>query len=230
MSFKFITIDEVIDIIKKYKYKSFHIHHTWKPTHKSFTGTNHMQLQTSMRNHHVNVNGWSDIGQHLTLFPDGKLLTGRDFGKSPASISNFNTGALAIEMIGNFDSPNTGSYNSLGYDRLEGEQRKTILKLVKAFGDMFGYDNIIFHREKSSKTCPGTSIDKDFFIAEAKNYREINTIKVKVRGDVREIEGFAKDGSTYIVVDGIIIPLRSTLEAIGLIVGWDNKDKIVTID
>ena len=148
---RFISIDEVIKVMKDKKYKEFHIHHTWKPTHKSFTGTNHMQLQTSMRNYHVNVNGWSDIGQHLTLFPDGKLLTGRDFGKSPASITNHNTGALAIEMVGNFDNPGTGSYNTLGYDRLEGEQRKTILKLVQAFGDVYGYDKVIFHNERSSK-------------------------------------------------------------------------------
>lgn len=230
MDFKFISIDEMISIMKKYKYRFFHIHHTWKPTHKSFTGNNHIQLQTSMRNHHVNVNGWSDIGQHITLFPDGKILTGRDFGKSPASISNSNTGALMVEMLGNFDKPGTGQVNDLGYDRLEGEQRKTILKLVQAFGNLYGYDKIIFHNEKSPKTCPGTSINKDFFISEAKNYKEIDTISVKVRGDVRDIEGFAKDGSTYIVVDGIVIPLRSTLEAIGLIVGWDSKNKIVTID
>lgn len=227
---RFISINEVIKVMKDKKYKEFHIHHTWKPAHKSFNGSNHQKIQDGMRNYHVKVNGWSDIGQHLTLFPDGKLLTGRDFGRNPVSIANYNTGALAIEMVGNFDKPGTGSYNTLGYDRLEGEQRKTILKLVQAFGDMYGYDKVIFHNERSSKTCPGTSINKDFFIAEAKNYKEIGTVKVNVHGDVREVEGFIKEGTTYIVVDSIVIPLRSTLESLGIDVGWDNKNGVVLID
>jgi hypothetical protein len=56
-----------------------------------------------MRNYHVNTNGWSDIGQYVTLLLDGTFVTGRDFGKDPASIKGFNTEAFACEMLGNFD-------------------------------------------------------------------------------------------------------------------------------
>ena len=80
----------------------------------------------------------------LTLFPDGSWLTGRPFHKTPASIAGWNTGALAVEMLGNFDLPGTGEFNSLGYDKLEGKQREEILKLIKYFIDKYGEETVIF--------------------------------------------------------------------------------------
>ena len=46
-------------------------HHTWRPSYSTFNGDNHFALQANMRNHHVHNNGWSDIGQHISIFPDG---------------------------------------------------------------------------------------------------------------------------------------------------------------
>lgn len=168
--FKILTFDELSKELDKYTFKQLHIHHTWKPAHSSFTGKNHIQLQQSMKNHHVKNNGWADIGQHLTLFPDGAWVTGRPFNMSPASISGWNTGALAVEMLGNFDLPGTGEYNNLGYDKLEGKQKEEILKLIRYFIDKYGEKSIVFHREgpKVTKTCPGTSLNKQELINEAK--------------------------------------------------------------
>lgn len=170
MNFKFLTFDELKKELDKHTFKQLHIHHTWKPTHRSFKDNNHIALQQSIKNHHVKNNRWSDIGQHLTLFPDGKWLTGRSFNKTPASISGWNTGALAVEMLGNFDLPGTGEYNSLGYDKLEGKQKEEILKLIKYFIDKYGEQSIKFHRDHPDvkKTCPGTSLDKNKMIQEAK--------------------------------------------------------------
>lgn len=172
--FKFITIQELIKELENYEFTQLHIHHTWKPTHSSFNGKNHLALQEGMYNYHTKVNGWSDIGQHLTLFPDGKWMTGRPFNQVPASISGWNTGALAVEMLGNFDSPGTGEFNSLGYDKLEGDQKREIIMLMKYFIDKYGEKTIVFHRENpnTKKTCPGTSIDKEKLIQEAKNLHE----------------------------------------------------------
>lgn len=169
-NFRFLTIEELIKELDKYKFKQLHIHHTWKPAHSSFKGNNHVAMQQSMKDFHTKSNGWSDIGQHLTLFPDGKWLTGRPFSISPASISGWNTGALAVEMVGNFDIPGTGTFNDLGYDLLQGMQREEILKLIKYFIDKYGESSIKFHREgpNVSKTCPGTRLDKLILIKEGK--------------------------------------------------------------
>lgn len=169
---RILNIDELIKELEKYSFKQLHLHHTWKPTHKNFNGSNHLQLQQSMRNYHVQSLGWADIGQHLSLMPDGKFVTGRSFAKAPASIKGWNSGALALEMVGNFDTPGTGQYNNLGYDELKGNQRRSVLKLIKWFGDKYGYSSIKFHREGPGvgKTCPGTSLNKQALIDEAKGY------------------------------------------------------------
>ncbi len=163
MSDKLLTVEQLIDILKKYNHKELHVHHTWKPEHKDFKGNNYRSLQNGMRNYHKNNLGWVDIGQHVTLFPDGKFLTGRDFGRTPASIKGYNTGGFAVEMLGNFDK---------GHDNFDGKQKESIIKLAKWFDSKGRY--IRFHRENSGKTCPGSGISKSKFMAEV---RGSNTIK-----------------------------------------------------
>ncbi len=157
---RIITIDELLSLLAKYNHRELHVHHTWKPEHKDFNGSNGLALQQAMRNYHVNTNGWDDIAQHVTLLPDGTFVTGRDFGKNPASIKDHNWGLpFCVEMIGNFD---------VGHDKLEGKQKESILRIAKYFDDRGKY--IRFHRENSAKTCPGTGIDKSKFMAEVKEY------------------------------------------------------------
>jgi hypothetical protein len=162
--FEIIDINELLRRLDKYNHKELHVHHTWKPVKKSYNGKNGLQLQEGMRDYHVNTKGWQDIGQHVTLLPDGMFVTGRDFSISPASIEGHNTGAFACEMIGNFDIKGTGEYNDLGYDKLEGKQKESMLQLARYFYEKGRY--IRFHRENAPKTCPGTSIDKNTFMKE----------------------------------------------------------------
>ncbi|MCM8710553.1 N-acetylmuramoyl-L-alanine amidase [Clostridium sp. SYSU_GA19001] len=173
--FEVITIDELLKRLDKYNHKELHVHHTWKPSHKDFNGSNGVKLQQSMRDYHVNTLKWNDIGQHVTLLLDGTFVTGRDFAKTPASISGYNTGAFACEMLGNFDS---------GNDVLKGAQKESIIKLARYFYDKGRY--IRFHRENAPKTCPGTSIDKNAFMNEVKNLN-VNQINVKEEVKVKNL-------------------------------------------
>lgn len=160
--FRILNTEQLLKELDKYKFKQLHIHHTWKPEHKDFRGNNHIAIQQGMYNYHTKTLGWQDIGQHLTLFPDGKWVTGRPFNITPASIKGWNTGALAIEMLGNFDK---------GHDKLQGDQLNSILRVIKYFIDKYGENSIKFHREGLgvTKTCPGTSLDKFTMINQAKN-------------------------------------------------------------
>lgn len=198
-NFKILETKELLELLKKYKYRQLHIHHTWKPAHSSFNGKNHIELQEGMKNFHINVNGWSDVGQHLTLMPDGLWVTGRPFDITPASIKGWNTGALAVEMLGNFDIKGTGVKNELGYDKLEGKQKEGILRLIKYFGERFGYNNIVFHNEgpNVSKSCPGTSLDKEKLINEAKELKE----DIKIIGD---ISSWAKEAMDWAIENKLV--------------------------
>lgn len=145
--------------------KLIQLHHTYSPSYKDFTGNNHISLQTGMRNYHVKTNGWSDIAQHFTIFPDGKICTGRDINSSPAGIKGANTGAVCIECLGNFDK---------GGDIMTDAQKASIIAVVKILLDKFklkSKSSVVYHawwtstgksldtyiKGKSAKTCPGTN-------------------------------------------------------------------------
>ena len=143
-----LTAKQLIEKLKAYDKTILHIHHTWKPSHKDFNKSNHFDLVQSMRQYHMVERGWSDIGQHVTLFPDGLFVTGRDFIRNPASASGYNTQhVFMVEMVGNFD---------IGNDVLDGDQLNAICELINWF------PTYVLHREMDNrKTCPGTGVTRE---------------------------------------------------------------------
>jgi len=174
---KLITIDELIKELSNYTHKEMHVHHTAKPNKSYFDGTNHIVLQEGMRKYHMEVNKWIDIGQHVTLFPDGMFCTGREFGINPASIKGCNIKAFAVEVLGNFN---------IGCEKLEGIQLASLVKLAKYFDKQGKY--IRFHRENCVTDCPGTGINKEWFMG-------------LVRFVVSDIKGHWAEGKIKAVIE-----------------------------
>lgn len=173
MGFEILTLDQLLGRLNNYNHVELHVHHTYKPCKADFNGNNGLVLQQNMKNYHVNVNGWSDIGQHVTLLPNGLFVTGRDFATTPASILGKNTGAFACEMLGDFN---------VGAETLVGPQKDSILRLAKYFDDRGKY--VRFHRESFSTDCPGTGLNKDVFMSEV---REINGKSPVITAPVSEV-------------------------------------------
>lgn len=140
-------------------------HHTFSPSYANFNGKNHFSLLVGMKNYHVNYNGWADIGQHFTTFPDGKIATGRSLELSPACIKGRNANAICIENIGNFDS---------NKDAISPAHRDTIVRsaaaIVQRFAIPVNTDRVVYHHwfdlntgartngnSGSVKSCPGTA-------------------------------------------------------------------------
>ena len=127
-------------------------HHTYIPSYQHFTGSNHFQMQRSMQNVHVNSNGWSDIAQHFTIFPDGTIMTGRSLESTPAGIVGQNSNAICMEHIGFFDK---------NKDQMSAEKAASIIGvtalLCKKFNLPVNLQTIIYHHWYSSKSCPGTN-------------------------------------------------------------------------
>lgn len=138
-------------------------HHTYLPDYRSFSGSNHFRLLEGMEDYHIH-NGFNEIAQNLTTFPDGTVSVCRSLDKIPAGIKGANQGGICIEHVGNFDK---------GKDKMTGEHRKTILGLnallCKKFHLAPSTDTIVYHhwydlttgvRTNGSgnvKTCPGTT-------------------------------------------------------------------------
>lgn len=140
-------------------------HHTWLPNYAGFTGSNHFTMQKNMKHHHVANNGWSDIGQHFSTFPDGMICTGRPLNNAPACIFGNNSGSLCIENIGDFDA---------GKDQMTAAHRDSILRMTAAMLRRFtgiprNDQGVVYHhwfdlntgaRLNSggvTKSCPGTA-------------------------------------------------------------------------
>ena len=138
-------------------------HHTWSPNYTHFKGNNHFELQKGMQDFHTVVNGWQDIGQHFSIFPDGMIVTGRNLEISPACIYGNNSESICIENVGNFDKDG---------DTMTSEQRNAIIRVTAALCRRFrvpvNSSRIVYHhwfdlntgaRTNGSgvtKTCPGT--------------------------------------------------------------------------
>lgn len=138
-------------------------HHTLSPSYGSFNGRNHFELQSGMKRYHVVQNGWGDIGQHFTTFPDGTIMTGRPLEQSPACIKGNNQSSLCVEHLGNFDQ---------GRDDMSIEHRATIVGMAAIICNRFAIpvntDRVIYHHwfhldtgkrtdgSGNTKSCPGT--------------------------------------------------------------------------
>lgn len=139
-------------------------HHTAIPEYKHFNGSNQLDRQKAMRDFHVIHNGWSDIAQQFTTYPDGTIVTGRSMEKTPSGIKGANTGAICIEHFGNFDDDK---------DDMTKAHAETIVRMTAALCKKFNIpvdtDHIIYHHwydlgtgkrtngTGSVKTCPGTN-------------------------------------------------------------------------
>lgn len=147
------------------KISKVQLHHTASPSYSNFTGNNHFTLQANMKNYHVVKRYFSDIAQHFTIFPDGRICTGRNLNTDPAGITGGNTGAICIENLGFFDK---------GGDNMTDEQYESIISTVKILIDKFSINpssGVIYHAwysaggtylgdyiaGRSTKTCPGTN-------------------------------------------------------------------------
>lgn len=162
-TFKQYTLKEAKNFIKKYDFKrkitQIHFHHTWRPTKRGYIEAKDKErVIWSMWKYHTDVRGWSDIGQHFTIAPDGTIWDGRALDMIPASIKGHNTGAIAIEHIGNFDK-----------EYLEDEQLEASIKFISAIINRIKEiqehrPKVVFHREYSAKSCPGMNVNKEIIL------------------------------------------------------------------
>ena len=151
-------------------------HHTWAPGYHAFDN-NHLDLLKGMRDFHVGIRKFSDIGQNLTTFPDGKIAICRPFDVQPAGIIGANHGGIAIEHIGNFD---------IDGDKMTDAHRETILLVNRYLCDRFNIsidtDHIVYHHwydlgsgnredgKGETKSCPGTAFFGGNSVEAAKKY------------------------------------------------------------
>lgn len=167
---KFIlfTLTEFDSYLKEHSFarsiKVIQNHHTAVPGYAHFKGDNHFAMVEGMENFHKTHNGWSEIAQNITTFPDGTIMLCRSLDKMPAGIKGVNQYGICIEHIGNFD---------LNGDTMADVHKKTIIGINALFCREFKLtpdtNSIVYHHwydlvtgvrtngTGAVKTCPGTN-------------------------------------------------------------------------
>jgi len=131
------------------------IHHTWKPTVDDWNGKKTMD---ALDNYYRGL-GWGGNGPHLFIAEDGIwLFTDMyDVGiHAGAGNGTLKSGySIGIEVVGNYD-------NAVW----EGETYDNTVGVIKILQEKLGIPDkeIAFHRDFSSKSCPGWAITKDWVL------------------------------------------------------------------
>jgi hypothetical protein len=115
-------------------------HHTFQPDYSAFMKLpDHFHWMESMENFQK-LNGFAEIAQQLTTFPDGRIAIGRSFETIPAGIKGANQYGVCIEHLGNFD---------IGADEMTPAQSDVIVKLnavlCRKFSLEMNTSTIVYH-------------------------------------------------------------------------------------
>jgi len=125
------------------------LHHTESPTVAQWRG---LSTWEGIRRYHTATKGWSDIGYHVGVGPDGSVWLLRPVQRTGAHCVGHNGYSIGVAMIGNFDA----GHDSSGV-RLPAAA-EVMGALCKRFALTEG--NVWLHRDFADKTCPGTGIDR----------------------------------------------------------------------
>ena len=148
--------------VNMYWAKSVTIHHTASPSIAGRPTGFTIQHMRNIQSYYQNELGWSR-GPHL--FTDEDQI----FGMSPLTEKgihavSFNPTSIGIEMLGNYDEedPTTGR----GLQIIHTTAAATA-HLLHKLGLPLNKDTVKFHRDdpKTSKTCPGKKITKEWFLS-----------------------------------------------------------------
>ena len=195
------------------KIETIHIHHTAEPNKGNYKG---LETIESIYRYHTRRRGWSDIGYHWIISPEGTIWAGRDLNRDPASIINYNSKALAIALIGNFD-----------IEILEKPQKTTALGLTRFLLTTFQLEaqkSVIFHKEKSATACPGKNIKKEEFLSWLQWKAELVNVQIRPI----EINRKGKIYKGHIFENKAYIEVREFLEDIGENVRWVDEKVIIS--
>lgn len=145
---------------------------TWEATDKRVYGDNR-ELGRTLALDSYGKTTWNSpdgyghyIAQHFSIFPNGKVTTGRNLNSTPIGIAGWNTNAICVEIYGNFDKD---------CDIMTEEQRKAVIFVFALLADKFKLPKTSTYIRphawftsggiylgdyiagKSRKTCPGTN-------------------------------------------------------------------------
>jgi hypothetical protein len=138
------------------------LHHTAEPSLADRPNGLLIRHIENIRNYYINEKGWS-AGPHLFIDED-QIFGMCDLRKKGIHAKSFNSYAIGIEVLGNYDSEDPKSGRGLSCWR---NATAAVGVLLNWLGIEANEETILFHREEpdAHKSCPGTKVKKDWVLA-----------------------------------------------------------------
>nr|AXS59127.1 peptidoglycan recognition protein SD2 [Leguminivora glycinivorella] len=124
------------------------IHHSDTPGCEDFDSCS--KRIRSIQNHHMDVNGWDDIGYNILIGGDGGMYEGRELHIRGAHSPDYNNRSVGICFIGDFQSklPNSKAINTA----------KQLITLFKNGIVLTSNYTLLGHRQTRATDCPGDAL------------------------------------------------------------------------
>jgi hypothetical protein len=142
------------------------LHHTWRPTRETWRGLSTILGMKAYYERQLWVDeqgrwheGWT-AGPHLFIADDGIWLFS-DLNYDGVGVAGHNRDSLHIEMVGNFDVALP-----------DGPMWQNTVAALGALHDRIGLppEKLNFHRDYSTKTCPGLQVQKAWVIPQVRQW------------------------------------------------------------
>lgn len=100
--------------------------------------------------------GWSDLGYHYVIFPDGQIMTGRPADRVGAHVLGYNPGKLGVLLIERAKITRIGKFHDFFTER----QRDSVRSLARSYN----IGKITGHNDYAPRLCPGFKVKQNFFL------------------------------------------------------------------
>jgi len=110
----------------------------------------------TIKDWHVNDNGWSDIGYHYVIELDGTAVKGRPVERSGAHTKGHNSDSIGICYVGGVDK------NMQPKDTRTVEQMVAMDELIFNLIVKYDIQYVHGHNEFSSKACPSFDVKEEY--------------------------------------------------------------------
>lgn len=130
------------------------IHYTATPEGEDFTNA---QIKAS----HL-ARGFSDIGYHWIIGPNGEIRKGRDERLVGAHCKGHNTRSIGISYVGGCPPRSVKGWRDIGKDTRTPAQKAALIKLIKEVKGRYPNASVHGHNEFANKPCPGFNAKEEY--------------------------------------------------------------------
>lgn len=113
------------------------------------------EMRDEIRRWHTQGNGWSDIGYHRVIAPDGSVAVGRSLWTIGAHVAGRNAGTIGVCLIPVETITKMGKVE----DYYTPEQVASVKEFLNELSKLTKITKVSGHNQYANKLCPGFRVE-----------------------------------------------------------------------